>query len=356
MSQPSDSLQSSEGESQLSAVGNSHPFRLPTECPPGVPEFAPAMGLSHPHLQTTLAAFLPSRPKLPGTVQRKLRFADGDFAVLHDDRPESWKRGDHVALLLHGLAGSHQSGYMARIAWRLMQRGVRVFRMDHRGCGAGRLLARNPYHAGRVRDLEAAIRMLERLCPGSPISVAGFSLSGNLLLRYLGGEVDAIPLSLFRAVAVCPPVDLLGCVQRLQQTSAGQRYDWYFARHLTSQLIETPLWREDLPLAKEQRPPRRLLDFDELYTAPASGFSSAVEYYETASAARVLPQIRVHTAILASSDDPMISVEPLVRARLPPNVTVCVTSRGGHLGFIGRRGVDPDRRWMDWRVVEWMLN
>ena len=327
-----------------------------SEASAGVPEFRPAFGLRNPHLQTILGAVRPARQKIHGTVQRKLAFADGDFAVLHDDRPDDWTRGDHVVLLMHGLSGCHQSSYMVRTCARLLEHDVRVFRMDHRGCGAGRMLARNPYNAGRIRDLEAAIRMLERTCPGSPISVAGFSLSGNLVLRYLADQPDSLPLSLYRAVSVCPPIDLHYCVLQLANTIMGRRYDRYFARQLVNQIVNTPQWRDDLPLAQAKRAPGRLIDFDDWYTAPASGFESALDYYAYASAKPRIEDITVHTSVLVSQDDPMVAFEPWADVRLPPNVKLCVTRSGGHLGFIGRKGVDCDNRWMDWRIVDWLLN
>ncbi len=343
-------------EPEKVALADSAPFVLPLDAPPGVPRFVPAAGLKNPHAQTIYGVFRPAKPKLRHTVQRRLRFADGDHAVLHDDKPVRWRRGDHVALLMHGMAGCHESGYMVRTAAKLMQKNVRVFRMDHRGCGAGAMLAQNPYNAGRIRDVEAAIRMLERLCPGSPVSVAGFSLSGNLLLRYLGEDPESLPLSLFRAVAVCPPIDLQHCVERLGTTRMGQRYDWYFARQLISNIVDTPLWREDLPLAYTKRPPRRIVEFDEFYTAPASGYRSAEHYYADASARDFVSSIRVHTSVLVSEDDPLVCSDPWHSMSLPANITLCMTKHGGHLGFVGRKGTDPDNRWMDWRVVDWLLN
>lgn len=319
------------------------------------PAFIPATGLSNRHLQTLLGTFIAKRPRLTGTTQRKLRLDDDDFLVLHDDRPALWERGDHVVLLLHGLAGCHQSGYMVRTAGKLCQRGVRTFRMDHRGCGAGADLAKLPYHAGRTQDLDAAIRMIERLCPGSPISVAGYSISGNLVLKYLGEYADDMPLSLFRAVAVCPPVDLKHCVESLDRGRISQQYNWYFTRLLLDHVVRGPLWRDDVPLAKSLRMPSRLFDFDDLYTAPASGFDSASHYYQEASSIGVLQNIRVHTTILAAADDPLVCPKPLLEAKLPTNVSLCLTQHGGHLGFLGRQGVDADCRWMDWRVIDWLL-
>lgn len=136
----------------------------------------------------------------------------------------------------------------------------------------------------------------------------------------------------------------------------GRRYDWYFARQLVSQIAGTPQWRDDLPLADMKRPPRRLIDFDELYTAPASGYASAAAYYAAASAKPYLSEIRVHTVVLAAEDDPLVCSTPWLDAKIPPNVSVCMTKHGGHLGFVGRTGIDSNNRWMDWRVVEWLLN
>ena len=320
------------------------------------PQFIPATGLSNAHVQTIVGTMFGGRPKIEGTRLQRVRLADGDSIVLHDDQPRSWRRGGHVALLMHGLCGDHSSGYMMRICKKLMDCGVRVFRMDHRGSGAAENLSRRPYNAGRIHDLESAIAWIERDCPGSPVSIAGFSLSGNLLLRYLGDDPDRIPLSIFRAVAVCPPIDLEASVDFLAATSLGQRYDWYFARRLVDHVVNTPLWRDDLPLANVHSVPRRIIEFDELFTAPASGYQSAHEYYEDASAINCLDQIRVHTTVLAAEDDPMIPTGSWDNVTLPPNISLCRTAHGGHLGYVGRSGADPDRRWMDWRVVDWLLH
>lgn len=331
-------------------------FELAGRRAPELIPFVPARGFSNGHAQTLLGTLLPLNVRLTGTTQRKLRLDDDDFIVLHDDRPMAWERGDHVVLLMHGLAGCHNSGYMVRTASKLHLRGVRTFRMDHRGCGAGSQLAKRPYHAGRTDDLDAAIRMIERLCPGSPISVAGYSISGNLLLRYLGEYGSDASLSLFRAVAVCPPIDLQQCIETLDRSRFGARYNYYFTRRLLDHVAAGPLWRDDLPLAAMARLPRRLYEFDDVFTAPASGYRSADHYYEQASAKNVIGDIRVHTTILASADDPLVCPAPLCETSLPTNVRMIVTNHGGHLGFIGRSGIDPDRRWMDWRVIEWLLD
>ena len=104
------------------------------------------------HAQTLAGAYLPGRRYRYRAEQREVTLPDGDRIVLHDDCPAGWQSGQRAALLIHGLAGSHQSGYMQRIAHKLQARGVRAFRMDLRGCGAGAGLARLPYHSGRSED------------------------------------------------------------------------------------------------------------------------------------------------------------------------------------------------------------
>ena len=101
--------------------------------------------------------------------------------------------------------------------------------------------------------------------------------------------------------------------------------------------------------------PRTLWEFDDQFTAAVCGFGGADNYYRVASSGPFIPRIRIPTLILASRDDPMIPVQPLEQISPPAAVEVHFTRHGGHLGFVGRAGVDPDRRWMDWRVVDWVL-
>jgi predicted alpha/beta-fold hydrolase len=103
------------------------------------------------------------------------------------------------------------------------------------------------------------------------------------------------------------------------------------------------------------RRPRSLWDFDNEFTAVVCGFGTADTYYREASSAQYICSIRIPTLIVASRDDPMIPPDALAAVNLPPSVRLHMTSHGGHLGFVGRGGVDPDRRWMDWRVVDWVL-
>lgn len=306
------------------------------------------------HSQTVLAAFVGSRPGgLMATAQHRVELDDGDQLVLHDDFSDSWQPGDPVALLLHGLCGSADSPYMLRISRKLTDRGIRTFRLDLRGCGAGLGLSVLPYHAGQSDDIEKTATLVARLAPGSPLMPVGFSLGGNILLKWLGEQAEGLSGTVHRAMAVNPPLNLEACTDHVRVVARGF-YDRHFARLLCRQAEGTPHWHDDTPLSRSRRSPRRIIDFDELFTAPVAGYASARHYYRDCSAEPVVPQIAVPTLILSAQDDPLIPPQLLRRMHRPACVRLHIAEGGGHLGYIARNGHDPDRHWMDWRVLDWL--
>src|SRR2546422_657864 len=109
--------------------------------------FRPLPFLGNPHVQTVLGnLFAGARPRLVSAC-RPVPLADGDRLMMHDSVPSAWQPAAPVALLAHGLGGSHESGYIERLTAKLLKRGVRVFRLDLRGAGAGASLARRLYNA-----------------------------------------------------------------------------------------------------------------------------------------------------------------------------------------------------------------
>ncbi len=318
------------------------PFSLPPFCP-------------HPlvrggHAQTLAAYCWPGKSEYRA-ARHVVTLADGDRVVLHDDCPPGWTAGDRAALLMPGLAGCHQSGYLVRTAAKLNVRGLRTFRLDQRGWGAGRGLAKHPFHAGRSEDVLAALLFIADLCPGSPLALAGFSLSGNVALKLLGERSDRLPAALDRAAALTPPVDLAASAAWMERR-ANRIYNRYMTGCLLRHLREN-----GRPLAprngNSKQLPKTLREFDDWYTAPASGFDSAAEYYARSSSARILSRIEIPTLIVAAADDPMIPVASFDGLPMSERVQLHISASGGHLGFIGRGGRDPDRRWLDWRIVDW---
>ena len=320
--------------------------------------FDPPPFRAHPllrggHAQTVGAVYFGGRAATPpgGTRSEVLALPDGDAVALHHDVPRGWRPGDPAAVLVHGLAGSHASHYMIRIARKLADRGVRAVRMDLRGAGSVAGHSRRPYHAGISADLRAVFDRVAALCPGSPLGVAGFSMGGNLVLKTLGEDPGGLPAGVAAAAAFNPAVDLAECCDSL--TSPLQRlYDRKFARYLLEHV------RTLHGGAAADRPPpelRRIREFDEAVTVPAWRFGTVERYYAEASSAPLVRDIAVPTLVVSSRDDPLIPARLFDTLDPGPNVTVHLTDRGGHLGYIAASGgPDPDRRWMDWRVVDWL--
>lgn len=316
--------------------------------------FRPHSLLRGGHAQTLAGAYLPM-PRIEYTATpHRVELPDGDVLIVHDDIPPAWSSGGQVALLLHGLVGSHQSGYMVRIAAKLGDRNVRTFRLDLRGCGAGVGLARRPYSAGCSDDVHTVLRHIASLCPGSPICIVGFSLSGNVLLKYLGESPTLVLSSVDRAMAVNPPIDLAGCVLSLDRFS-NRIYGRYFVKQLRQCVERLKQHHPDLDVPAALGDSRRLYDFDDAYTAPMVGYRNADEYYARCSARQFLKDIEVPTLILTARNDPLVPLMSFDGVDMSEAVTLHIAEGGGHLGYIAGETRDPDRRWMDWRIVEYVV-
>lgn len=242
---------------------------------------------------------------------------------------------------------------MQRITHKLNARGVRSFRMDLRGCGAGHGLSRLPYHSGRSEDAAAAIEFLAqsaRLAFDVAWLFAGWQHYAQARGRVGGAGVRQSRY----AMAVCPPTDLAACSRQIARLQ-NRMYDRHFVRLLLKQIASQRQVVPDAAEARFERRPRSLWEFDNSFTAVVCGFGTAEDDDEQASSLPLLTKIQIPTQILSAADDPMIPPGPLLAAPLSPAVRLHMAARGGHLGFVGRGGVDADRRWMDWRVVDWVL-
>jgi predicted alpha/beta-fold hydrolase len=311
------------------------------------------------HLQTVAAIYLPRRDAPYGAKLHCVPADDmppeqgGDQIALHEDRPEAWTPQQAIVLLIHGLGGSYNSTYMCRMADRLTARGYCVFRMDMRGCGAGRELARLPTHCGRGGDVAASVRYIESLYPAAPVYAVGFSLGGTLTLNLLAEAGETRVGNLERALAICPPIDLFD-VERRFDSPGGRIYDRFFVKILWRQIVQRWLHFPDLAPSVLPKRPRRLRHIDELVIAPSGGYSSADEYYEATQPGPKLASIRQPATIIAAQDDPIVPSGPLLKYPASDAVNIVIVPGGGHLGFIGRNGKDPDARWLDWRIVDWV--
>jgi predicted alpha/beta-fold hydrolase len=315
--------------------------------------FRPLPLLGNPHVQTILGHLLAGAAPQQAAVERLLLLADGDRLVLHDFTPVGWRSGGRIAVLVHGLCGSHRSGGVRRLAVSLLRHRLRVVCLDLRGAGRGAGLARRTYHGGCSEDVRAALDEMRRLEASSPLVLVGLSLGGNIVLK-LAGEAAADPVpNLQHVAALAPPVDLGRCAELLAQPG-NRLYERYFVRNLVRAAHRQRRLFAELPPFRFP-PQMTMRRFDELYTAPLWGFADAPDYYRRASAAPLLAQIQLPTFILSARDDPFIASAPLETLPAAPGREVHIIERGGHLGFLGWDGAGGIR-WLERRLTAWILS
>jgi len=259
-------------------------------------------------------------------------------------RPDGEARGDIV--LVHGLEGSSDSGYMRSMAYAGVNAGFVVHRFNMRTCGGTAHLCNTLYHSGLTGDLRSVLSQF-RNDGRAPAHLVGYSLGGNVVLK-LVGELGGDAGSLISSVcAVSTPIDLAACARRLSQP-ANRIYERRFLKRMCARVASTG--RFDLQLLKQMR---SIIEFDDRITGPSFGFRGADHYYETQSSRQFLERIRIPALIVQAKDDVFIPYEifdhPALRAN--PLVQFWVTEHGGHLGFLSRT---RPRFWIDQAVMEWI--
>lgn len=267
--------------------------------------------------------------------RERLELKDGDFLDL--DRTYS-KGSENLLILLHGLAGNAQRPYMLGMAKAFSDKGWDTAAMNFRSCSGEINRLYRSYNAGATEDLEAVIDHLNKEEKYSSIVLAGFSLGGNLLLKYLG-ETANIPLQIKSAVAVSVPCDLGASLEELNRNK-NFLYSKRFIRNLKRELF---LRQEQFPLElgkREITSCNSLLAIDELYTSKAHGYKNASDYYQKCSCLQFLPNINIPTLLLNAANDTFLPQQcyPVKIAENSKFLHLEIPAHGGHVGFINSRG------------------
>jgi len=307
--------------------------------------FVPATGLASPHAQTIYAAL--ARPtRLPPVRRERLELPDGDFVDLDtfDGAPTS----PHV-VVLHGLEGSSKAGYVTAILRGASERGWGATALNFRSCsGEPNRLARS-YHSGEIGDALAVMKHLWARIAG-PLYAVGFSLGANVLCRLL--EETGADAPVRAAAAMSAPYDLDACCRKLDGPGPFQRlYRERFLRTLKQKAREKLRRFPDALDRKAMEAARSIRAFDDAVTAPLHGFRDAAHYYAEASSGPKLHAIQRPTLLLSASDDPMLE-SPVIppQAADNPHLSLVLTERGGHVGFVSGR-VHAPRFWGEAQVL-----
>ena len=283
---------------------------------------------------------------------------DDDFLEVHRlDAPRGSTAETPHVLLLHGLEGNLHSHYAQALLREMRRRGWSADLLIWRSCGSEPNRARRFYHSGETEDLALALHRIATERPDAPLSVAGVSLGGNILLKYLGEQGGSARNLIVAAAAVSVPFDLgRGCDHINHGFS--KLYQKSFLDSLKRKAAEKQTRYRDLPSPERIASITTLRDFDDAVTAPVHGFVDAVDYYTRASSIRYLQDIAVDTLLLSALDDPFLPSDVLAEtARIAaqnPHLTVDFTRGGGHAGFVGGRNPFRPVYYMEQRVGDFL--
>lgn len=304
--------------------------------------------LRGPHLQTIGGKFLRPDPGIPLRRER-LELPDGDFLDLDFAAAGSVANDPEapVVLVLHGLEGSARRRYMLVTYRELLARGLRPVGLNFRACSGEPNRLPRLYHSGDTEDLRFVVGHLADRFHGVPLGAIGFSLGGNVLLKYLGEEGEDAGRRLRAAVAISVPFDLTAGAATLERGFMGRIYTEYFLRNLRKKVRAKARLLEGLIDVQATLRARTLRAFDDVATAPLHGFADSADYYRRSSSAPYLERIRIPTLLLQAEDDPFQPAEAIPRDAIArnPHIVAGFTERGGHVGFItwsddpGKRGL-----------------
>jgi len=315
--------------------------------------FQPAWWLKHAHLQTIFAKYLSPKHRL-NTEAETITLPDGDEVQLNWLHSKTGSNNSPVIILLHGLAGDINSHYIQAMLAQCNTLGWTAVLLHFRGCNGKPNKLPRAYHSGDTADAALVITQVKRRYPNRPLVAVGYSLGGNVLLKYCGEQAGQNPLS--AAVAVCPPLSLSACAKRIN-TGSSKLYQRYLLGRLKRSTLRKLEQFADFPLPLTPQQVQgfsSIEQFDEYYTAPIHGFLNAQDYYQKASGKAFLRHICIPTLIIHAKDDPFLSAEVIPKANeLSPYIHYELTSGGGHVGFVYGSPLKP-KFWLNQRIPQFI--
>jgi uncharacterized protein len=317
----------------------------------GVKDFVPHWALRNSHLMTIAAHLWRRRfPSLPRGELRLFETEPGTRvrATCHWQQNTRLRR---TLVLLHGLEGSSDSGYVMGTAEKAWLAGFNVVRLNQRNCGGGDDLTPTLYHSGLSSDIRTVLLELIQQDRLTDLFAVGFSMGGNLVLKMAGEFGAETPSEIKGFVAVAPALNLAACADALAKPQ-NFIYQRHFVRRLKVRIRKKALLFPDIYQLNGLHDIHTVRQYDDVLTAPYSGFRDASDYYARSSANQFLAKIARPTLILAAEDDPFVPFSSITNAvqSVNPLIKVVSTRHGGHCAFISSSR--EERFWSEARIVE----
>ncbi len=308
--------------------------------------FKPIGWIKNPHLQTIIGV----SSKFKGEFESKRLIIPVEKGKVAVDC--SWKfnrENKPTLIIMHGIVGSSSASYVKRIAYKAFKNGFNVARINLRGFGNTEHLSEKIYHAGQSNDMKRVINYMNKKYKLSKFYLLGFSLGGNLCLKFAGESKD----NKVRGVACISPLVDLEVSWKPIENPENILYRVIFIKGLKNLIRRKAKLFPNIYYLKKLKGLNTIKDFDERYQASLNGFKDAIDYYKKTSAIRVINKIRIPTLIIHSHDDTLTPYEPLTRkdVRDNPYIIILISHYGGHVGFLGK-DENEDRHWAENRVME----
>lgn len=285
--------------------------------------------------------------------RKRLETKDGDFL----DLDFSIVNSSSITIIIHGLERSSNSNYVKSLTKVLNKQLIDVVAINLRGCSGepNRLII--SYHSGKTDDLNEVIDCIQNQYNYKNIHIVGFSLGGNITLKYLGENGFDASSKIQTAVTISVPCDLKGSSESLAKfwnKVYMQRFLISLKKksiHKLNQFPNSFLKKEEIENAKN------FFDFDSLYTAPAHGFKNAFDYWKKSSSKQFIPNIKTPTLLITSIDDPFLSKTciPIQEAKNNKYFNLELTKYGGHVGFNSNKS-NYNGLWLEQRIADFILN
>jgi len=256
-----------------------------------------------------------------------------------------------LILLIHGLEGSSQSKYIVSTTKHLNTKGLDTVCFNLRGCSGEDNLLLGTYHSGKTEDVDYVIHHLLENYDYENIVIIGFSLGGNLTLKYIGEKSDSISSKIKGGIAVSVPIDIASGEYELEKFK-NKIYLERFLKSMKLKILEKAAKFPEFNLDKDQvAKATRFKHLENLYTVPIFGFESPEDYWEKASAKPYLSKIKVPTLLLNSKDDTFLSDKcfPFKEAHNSKKFFFETTEYGGHCGFISSF-YNAKNNWLEQRI------
>lgn len=315
--------------------------------------FRPHWPLQGGHVQTIFGSFVGCQLKPPDWTG-EIETADGDFIDTDLYEPSNGESNGKIAILTHGLESHSRAKYIRQMAKILISQGWAVIAWNLRSCSGRLNRAPRLYHSGASDDLECVIHWVLERRRWDSIALIGFSLGGNISLKFAGERGEKINPHIKEVVAISVPCDLSCSVAKISHPS-NRVYSRRFLHSLSRRIIRKALQFPELIDISKLKLVRTIEHFDNFYTAPLHGFRSAEDYYKQSSSLQFIPKISTRSLLINAENDPFLGSNcfPVAEAEQNENFHLEIPKDGGHVGFLGGKGWIPEP-WVYLRIRDFL--